>query len=268
MTSAERIAPNITPMILTFDEAANIARTLDRLRWAKEVLIVDSGSADETLTIAKQYANVRVVGRPFDDAASQCNFGLTQISTRWVLSLDADYVLSEALVAEIEALCEGEAAAYAASFVYCVYGKRLRGSLYPPRTILYRRDSAHYINEGHTQRVKIVGATGALAAPVLHDDRKPLARWFASQNRYAAREAEFLLASDAAGLKTTARLRRLGWPAPILSFFYTLFWKGCLLDGWAGWFYVMQRATAEFMIALAIADKRLARRVENKAEQS
>ena len=49
----------------------------------------------------------------------------------------------------------------------------------------------------------------------------------------------------------------MGWPAPILVFLYTLVWKRCILDGWAGWLYVLQRTLAEVMLALEIVDRRL-----------
>src|SRR4051812_26253660 len=95
---------DITPLVITYNEAPNIARTLDRLTWARRILVVDSGSNDQTLQIIRSYPQAEVVQRSFDDFASQCNFGLTQISTTWVLSLDADYVLSEAVVAELQTL--------------------------------------------------------------------------------------------------------------------------------------------------------------------
>src|SRR5689334_19302133 len=94
----------ITPLIITYNEAANIARTLDRLAWARRIVIIDSGSTDETLEIAASHPQAEVIRRPFDDFASQCNFGIGQVTTAWVLSLDADYELSESLVNELHRL--------------------------------------------------------------------------------------------------------------------------------------------------------------------
>jgi hypothetical protein len=137
----------------------------------------------------------------------------------------------------------------------------LRGTLYPPRTVLYRREAAHYRNEGHGHRVVVDGDVHDLSGAIFHDDRKPLARWVASQQRYARIEAEHLLAlGDSA--RGADRLRLMGWPAPIGVLFYTLFVKGCLLDGWAGWYYVLQRVIAEALIALEIADRRVRRRAQ------
>ena len=60
-------------------------------------------------------------------------------------------------------------------------------------------------------------------------------------------------------LSASDRLRRMAWPAPIVVFFYVLVVKGCLLDGWPGWFYTLQRVLAECMIALELIDRRLRR---------
>src|ERR1700685_2691510 len=94
----------ITPLIITYNEAPNIARTIGKLSWAKRIVVIDSGSTDGTLDMLRSSPQVDVVGHPFSDFASQCNFGLAQVDTPWVLSLDADYELSDALVEELAGL--------------------------------------------------------------------------------------------------------------------------------------------------------------------
>jgi glycosyltransferase involved in cell wall biosynthesis len=252
-----KVAPQVTAMVLTFNEEANIGRCLDKLTWAERILVVDSGSTDGTLGIAGRYGSARVVQRAFDDFASQCNFGLAQIETPWVLSLDADYELSEQLIAEIARLEDDGAAGYSAAFIYRMHGRPLRGSLYPPRVVLYRRGLATYRNEGHGHRVRVDGTIARLEGKIYHDDRKPLARWFTSQQRYARAEADHLLATAPSELGRADRLRLKGWPMPIAVFLYTLIWKRCLLDGWPGWLYALQRLAAETMLALEIVDRRL-----------
>jgi glycosyltransferase involved in cell wall biosynthesis len=251
---------NITPVIITYNEAPNIGRTLDRLGWAKRIVVIDSGSTDETAKIVQSYSQTELIHRPFDDCASQWNFGNDQVHQGWILSLDADYELSEALVAELRGLpLDASTDGYSAKFVYRIFGRPLRGSLYPPRVVLYRKDSAYYHNEGHTQQLVIAGEVQRLSGVIFHDDRKPLARWIASQRRYAAEEAEFLLSSERKSLRRVDRLRLAGWGAPIAVLIYTLLFKGCLLDGWPGWYYVLQRVLAETMIALEIVDRRVRR---------
>jgi hypothetical protein len=149
---------------------------------------------------------------------------------------------------------------FSASFVYRIYGKPLYSSLYPPRTVLYRRDRATYRNDGHGHRVVLNGSIGTLTAPIYHDDRKPLSRWFASQQRYAKIEADHLLAMSCDGdLTRNDRIRLMAWPAPVVVCLYTLIVKGCIFDGRVGWLYVLQRTLAETLIAIEIVDRRLRR---------
>lgn len=254
------LAEEVSVLILTYDEAANIERTLNKLGWAKRILIIDSGSIDGTIEIARSHPQVEVIVRPFDDFASQCNFGLSCIASPWVLSLDADYELSDALVAELHRLAPPpDVGGYQARFVYRVYGRPLHGTLYPPRVVLYRTEGASYRNEGHSHQVAVSGRVLALMGSIYHDDRKSLARWFLSQQRYAQIEAQHLLGSDRARLSRTDRIRLMAGPAPFAVLVYTLFVKRCLLDGCAGWLYALQRMLGEIMIALEIMDRRLHR---------
>jgi glycosyltransferase involved in cell wall biosynthesis len=249
----------VTPLIITYNEAPNIARTLEGLAWAKRIVIVDSGSDDGTLAILARYPAVDLFNRTFDSFATQCNFGLEQIATPWVLSIDADYVLSDAVVEEIRQCPDDAASGYSVPFVYRVYGRPLHATLYPRRTVLYRKSLATYADEGHGHRVRVNGVVEPLRNVVFHDDRKPMDRWFSSQQRYAATEAEYLLNARPQDLRRTDRLRLWAWPVPLLVFFYTLIAKRCIFDGWPGWVYALQRTCAEIMIALAIIDRRLRR---------
>jgi glycosyltransferase involved in cell wall biosynthesis len=251
----------ITPLVITLDEAPNIARTLAKLTWAHRIVVVDSGSIDGTLEILAQYPQVDRFDRPFDSFAEQCNFGLAQIRTEWALSLDADYELSDDLVPELSDLQPPETVTgFRASFVYRINGQALRGTLYPPRIVLYRVQGARYENEGHGHRVVITsGEVRALRGVIYHDDRKPLSRWLVAQRRYAQLEAEYLLNNVPHLLSVSDRIRRMAWPAPMVVFLYVLIVKGCLLDGWRGWYYALQRLLAETLIALEIIDQRLRR---------
>lgn len=253
----------VSVLILTFNEAANIARTLDALRAFSEVLILDSGSTDDTLTIAARYPNVRVGTRAFDTHAGQWNHGLSAcgLARDWVLALDADYVLTPALVQEIASLKPAhDTAGYRAQFKYCVWGKALSGSLYPPVVTLIRRQGAAYTQDGHTQRVVVQGQVLNLSHPILHDDRKPLARWLASQERYAQLECDLLLGKPWSALHWRDRLRRLIIVTPWLVPLYCLTVGRGLLDGWPGIYYALQRGLAESVLALKLLEARLCTR--------
>ena len=243
----------ITPLIITYNEAPNIERALAGLSWAKEIVVVDSFSDDETVAIAMSFANVRVVQRVFDNHRNQWEFGLkeTGIATPWVLALDADYVVSGEVVAEIERLRpEAGIAGYRAKFVYCLNGKRLRSGIYPPVTVLYQRDAATYVQDGHTQRVALSGTIEELRVPLMHDDRKSFRRWLHSQSRYTELEAQKLLGADARELRFVDRMRRWIVVVPPVMLVYCLIVRGGILDGWQGFYYAFQRTVAELMLSV------------------
>jgi|ERR1051326_530447 glycosyltransferase involved in cell wall biosynthesis len=242
----------ITPLILTYNEAPNIARALAGLSWAKEIVLVDSFSDDETVAIAKSFANVRVLQRVFDNHRNQWEFGLkeTGMRTPWVLALDADYVVSREVVAEIERLRPEGIHGYRARFIYCINGKRLRSGIYPPVTVLYRREAATYVQDGHTQRVALQGTIEELRAPLIHDDRKSFRRWLQSQGQYTELEAQKLSEADPAELGLTDRMRRWCVVVPPAMLVYCLIVRGGILDGWQGFYYAFQRTVAELMLAV------------------
>lgn len=251
---------DITPLLITYNEIRNIERSLAPLGWAKRIVVIDSGSTDGTLEVLARDARIETVHRPFDSFAEQCNFGLTQIRTPWVLSMDADYEVSPPLVEEMRSLRPADLqAGYRAGFVYRIHGRALSASLYPPRTVLYRVQGARYENEGHGHRIRLAGPVSELRGVVYHDDRKPLSRWLGAQLNYAAREADHLLTAPRATLSRADRIRLKGWPAPLLVFFYVLFAKRAIFDGPAGWFYAFQRLLAEVLLALELLDRRLSR---------
>lgn len=245
----------ITPLILTYNEAPNIARTLEPLSWAREIVVVDSLSDDDTVEIAKSFPNVRVVQRAFDSHRNQWEFGLreTGISTPWVLALDADYVVSAVLNAELKHLQpDTQVCGYRANFTYCINGRELRSGVYPPVTVLYRRDAASYVQDGHTQRAVVDGAVADLHSPLFHDDRKSLTHWFKAQARYTELEAEKLLAADRAEFGLADRLRRWRVVMPLATPVYCLIVRGGIFDGSAGLYYAFQRALAELMLSLRL----------------
>jgi glycosyltransferase involved in cell wall biosynthesis len=221
--------------------------------------VVDSFSTDDTAQIAASFANVRVVQRAFDCHRNQWEFGLKQtgIKSEWVLALDADYAITAELVNELRSLQPAdETSGYRARFIYCISGKRLHSGIYPPVIVLYRSAAAEYIQDGHTQRVSVNGRVEELRSPLLHDDRKPLRRWFESQKRYTKLEAQKLRAANPAELSFPDRMRR--WPlvVPPLALFYCLVVRAGIFDGWAGFYYAFQRTVAELMLSLYLIENR------------
>ena len=242
----------ITPVILTYNEAANIGRTLHALQWAKRIVVLDSFSDDQTETICAQFKNVEFLQRSFDQHASQWNFAIAQqINTPWTLALDADHVLSEALVNELRLLQPpAETQAYWASFIYLINGKPLRQSLYPPVISLFRSGQGHYQQDGHTQRLSINGRVDQLKDKIMHDDRKSAKRWLRSQWSYAQQEVGKLRQKSWSDLSWADRARKTGL-APIIVLPYTFLFKGLVLNGWPGMVYTGQRFIAELCLQIA-----------------
>lgn len=272
---------SLTALVLTYNEQENVRRNLEALLWVPKVIVVDSFSTDQTLEIARSFPNVQIVQRAFDTHANQWNAGLDRIDTEWALTLDADYVLTAELQEEIKKLePSSEIALYWGEFDYCIYGRPLRASIYPPRVILFRTKRARYVDEGHTQQLRIKGKLAKFKGKVWHDDRKPLRRWFQSQDRYSEIEAAYLLEAEARSRGRGARSTKRGaesesdngegeelspidrWRlkivvVPILMPFYLLLVRGLIFDGWNGWYYAFQRTVAEMMLALRLLEKKL-----------
>ena len=254
----------ITPVLLTYNEAPNIERTLNQLTWATDIVVVDSFSDDETLSILATFKQVRVFQRKFDFHANQWNYAIreTDINSEWILALDADYVLTSGSIEELTNLkTEAKVTGYRANFTYCIFGHPLRGSLYPPVTVLYRKKGANYYQDGHTQRLMIPGKIMDLNSPILHDDHKSLKQWLISQDRYMKLEAGKLLQLHFSNSQRSDFIRKLKFVAPLVIFLYCLIAKGLILDGWAGIYYALQRTLAEILLSLHLIRHDLERSV-------
>jgi glycosyltransferase involved in cell wall biosynthesis len=257
----------ITPVLLTYNEACNIERTLSCLKWARDIVVVDSGSTDETLSIVSRFPAVRIFHRPFDTFAAQLRFATeqTDIATDWILRLDADFQLTEALIEEVRKLDpDSPVAAYRIPFAYAIFGRRLCSSLYPARPILLRRGKFSIDDRGHADSWTIDGPVRATRNCAVHDDRKSIESWLRAQGRYMVREVD------------RATKGRGGWKdwirskppvMPIAVFVYCLIAKGLIFNGRAGLLYALQRAVAEAILSLMLLEERL-RQAPVRLEQS
>ena len=248
----------ITPLILTYNEDPNINRTLKKLTWAKRIIIIDSFSDDATLEILGQYPQVELFQRKFDTHGAQWNFGLGKITTDWVLSLDADYILSDQLILELKQLKPSiQIDGYFIGFKYCVFGKPLRATILPPRQALFRKDNSIYIDDGHTQLLKVKNQSDHLSSFIYHDDRKPLSRWLWAQDRYMIIEAQKLRDTQLNQLSWGDKIRKQKILAPFIILIYCLILRGGILDGWRGWHYALQRMFAETLLSIRLIELEL-----------
>jgi glycosyltransferase involved in cell wall biosynthesis len=253
---------DITPVIITYNEAENIGRTLSHLTWAKDIVVVDSSSTDDTRAILTKFPQVRVFNRAYDNHANKWRYAVeeTEIKTNWILRLDADYQMTDELVAELASLDpNAPVSAYRITFDYAIFSHRLLSSLYPANTILLRRGRFSIVDRGHTEGWEIIGPVSALKCRVIHDDWKTTDRWMIDQSRGMRREVN-LLHKQRRGLRDWLRLRP---PLmPIAAFFYTLFGKGLIFSGRAGIFYALQRLVAEAALSLMVLEERLRSKAE------
>jgi glycosyltransferase involved in cell wall biosynthesis len=248
---------HITPVLLTFNEEQNIRRTLSRLGWAKDIVIVDSGSTDGTLEALENLPAVRVFTRSFDSHGNQWRYAVeeTQITTDWILRLDADYQVSDELIAQMAALDpNAPVSAYRVSFGYAIFSQNLLSSLYPSNTVLLRKGYFSVRDKGHTEAWDVSGLVLTLSGRIIHDDWKTTEQWLIGQARYMRRELDYLH-MDKGGLSRW--LRRRPPLMPIAVFLYCLIGKGLLLNGTAGIFYALQRLVAEAVLSLMLLEEKL-----------
>jgi glycosyltransferase involved in cell wall biosynthesis len=253
----DRARGAVTPVILTLNEDANIRSTLESLSWARRVIVLDSGSADRTESIARTFQNVDWMSRPFDTHGEQWRHALTQhgISTEYALALDADMRVGDELMREIESSFLGRSFAGAMiGFEFRVYGRALAGSLCPAQLRLFRPGSVQITQPGHTQCFAIDGPVFNFTARLIHEDWKPLDLWLASQLRYSRLERARLEHESGGGWKNV--LRRLGVMPPIAAAAAYLR-AGGPFGGAQARYYASQRLTYECLLQLQLLESRL-----------
>ena len=253
---------SLSVIILTYNEAPNIGRTLGQLTWAERVAVLDSNSADITKEIVAGFPNTTFHTRAFDDHTSQWNFAKDELThdSDWVLALDADYFITPELAKEIQVIINDDDPsknAWWVNFDYAIEGKPVRSGIYPPVRILYRNEKARYIKDGHTQRIEVEGESGHLKNKAIHDDRKSFRHWINSQLNYATLEAEKLSQAPAASLSRQDRIRRGFIFTPLLVLFYCIFARFGWRDGILGWMYAFQRTIAEVLLQYKLLEKRI-----------
>jgi glycosyltransferase involved in cell wall biosynthesis len=244
-------------LIITKNEEPNIQRVLNKLTWIEKVVVLDSFSTDATLEILAAFPNVSVRQRAFDTFAGQCNYGLDLMDSEWVLSLDADYVLTDEFIAETQRflkLNDPDISAYCTRFKFLIYGKELLSNNTTSRPVLFRRSACAYVDDGHAHRLIVNGNEKPYKSFILHDDRKSLSTWLSNQDKYSIREREKLLNGDNTN-SMIIKIRRTKVFAPIIVFFYCLLVKGLIFNGWFGWYYTLQRTMVEMLFALRMIEK-------------
>ena len=278
----------ISVVILTLNEAANLPRCLASVAWSDDVVVLDSGSSDGTVELARAHG-ARVMTRAFDSFAGQRNHAMDHAGCRhrWVLHLDADEVVTDALRAEMLAIAGVADAPYP---VYRVpsriifMGRWLKhAGMYPAYQVRFgRADALRFIDHGHAQReVQPPEQVGTLANPLDHYNfSKGVNDWFARHLRYAEREAGLMLAERERPLRAVAilsrdatirrrALKRIAGRLPLrpwLRFAYAAVLRGGFLDGIAGLRYARMLAIYQHFIDLDFHEMRATRADPNDQE--
>lgn len=221
----------ITATIITLNEERNIARAIESLRCADEILIVDSGSVDRTVELA-QNLGARVIEAGWRGYAAQKNWAAEQATHDWILSLDADEALSEALEAEIWSLKKAgpQFDAYTMPRLARYLGRWiLHSGWYPDRKVrLYQRGKAKWVGEFVHESVIVQGRTGHLDSNILHFTCDSLSEHLKTLDKYTT-----LAAQEIASRRVKVPLSKLIFDPP-WTFVKTYCVQRGFLDGLEG----------------------------------
>lgn len=221
----------ISATIITYNEERNIPRVIESLRCCDEIVVVDSGSSDRTTEIATKLG-ARVVEMPWRGYAGQKNFASDTASYDWILSLDADESLSEALEGEIWQIKKNGPAfdAYTMPRLAQYLGRWiLHCGWYPDRKVrLFDRRRAKWVGDKVHESVVVDGRVGHLKSNILHFTCSSLSEHLKTMDRYTTLAAEQLVEER----------KKIGWTELVLdppwTFLQTYVLKRGFLDGVEG----------------------------------
>lgn len=235
----------LTLVVITRDAAGELADCLASAPFAAEALVVDSGSGDDTVEVARR-CGARVIEREWPGFGKQKQFAVSTAAHDWVLCLDADERVSAPLAASIRDLFARGAPA-AAAFALARRNRFLgrwlaHGEGYPDWTVrLFDRRRARWSDDDVHERVIVDGAVERLGGDLMHASAESLDAYIAKQNRYTTLQAAAL---HARGDRASAARVAL---APIARFVRFYVFKLGFLDGVAGFAHIAIGAFASFL---------------------
>lgn len=233
---------DLSLVVITRDAGAQLAACLDSVRFAAETLVVDSGSHDDTVQIARD-RGARVIEQPWLGFGPQKRFAVAQAAHDWVLCLDADERVSPELATSIgAALSEPRCAAFEMARRNRFFGRWLaHGEGYPDWTLrLFDRRHARWSDDAVHERVQADGAVGRLAGDLLHASAESIDDYLAKQNRYTTLQAAAMHARG----ERSSLARMIVSPAVRFVRFYLL--RAGFLDGAAGLVHIAIGCFASF----------------------
>lgn len=221
----------ISATIIAFNEERNIARVIESLRCCEEILVLDSGSNDRTVEVASKHG-ARVVEASWHGYAAQKNIAAELAANDWILSLDADESLSEALEAEIWHIKKAGPAfdGYTMPRLAQYLGRWiLHSGWYPDRKVrLFNRTKARWVGEFVHESVRVIGTVGHLQSNLLHFTCNSLSEHLRSMDSYTTLAAQELVTHG-----KSLGIGRLLFDPP-WTFIHTYLLKCGFLDGVEG----------------------------------
>jgi len=217
--------------VVTRNEEERLRACLEAVVWADEIVVVDAESEDKTVAIAQEFTD-RVVVRPWPGYAAQKNTALDLATGDWVLSLDADEVVSPELRAEIARVLasDGPADGYAVPRRNIFCGRWVRhGGLYPDRQLrLFRRGRGRFEGRAVHESVRVDGRVEPVAGHLEHRSYRDVSDFLVRADRYSTLAAEEAVAQGQRAGVSALVLRPFG------RFLAMYVVQGGFLDGWRG----------------------------------
>ncbi|MCE9606263.1 MAG: glycosyltransferase family 2 protein [Planctomycetia bacterium] len=244
MKSKLDVANSITAAVIALDEESHLDDLLPRLAWADEIVVVDGGSRDRSVEVARRHG-AHVIERPFDNFANQRNAAIDGAHSDWIFFIDADERSTERLVAEVRHRIRTEACSgYRVPIRSTIFGRRFRfsGTQNDIPLRLMRRGSGRWGGAVH-ERFAITGAVGKLDAHLEHFTLPTTEAFHRKMQRYTTLEAEARVARWQRPSFTDA------WLRPGLELFRRLVWKQGWLDGPVGWTFCGLSGYSEWVLA-------------------
>jgi glycosyltransferase involved in cell wall biosynthesis len=223
--------------ILACNEAANLRRTLPSVAWADELVLVDSGSTDDTIVIAEAFG-VKVFSESWKGYGAQMNSAIDKCTSPWVFSLDADEELTPELQAEIQTLLQGEPAfdAYWVPRRNQIFGRWMRhGGQYPDYKLrLFRQGTARLPEDTEPHATpKWTGPKGRLRGDLLHYQYPTVALYIEHMNRYSSASVPLVLRKGRNCL-SLLEFTAMTVANPVLTFVKNYIFRLGFLDGREG----------------------------------
>lgn len=220
----------LSVVIITKNEANNIKRCLESVKWADEIIVVDSGSTDATLSICEQY-HAHTFSNEWLGYGPQKNLALEKAQYPWVLSLDADEQVSTVLRGKIQTILENESAyaAYAIKRPVMFFGQQIKHACGADQTVrLFKRGHAKFSDDIVHETVLVEGKVGHIEQPIYHYSFESIAMIIAKMNKYTDLVSQQRIAKHQKSSLFKA-ITHAAW-----MFFRVYILKAGFLDGRAG----------------------------------